>query len=150
LKWQKLRRLFAAFVLGILMLPALLQTANAAHSGASAQKECRATVGGPIVRACVRSKLQHVGGKRHDHVLACRADATPAVRACVERTVPHIVAHCRETVGRPMVQACVQKRIQQEGGSPRQFVEHCRMSMSWALRACVSRTAHAKPTRANQ
>jgi hypothetical protein len=142
--------LLAAFVFGVLMLPAFLQTSNAAHSGASAQKECRATVGRPIVRACVRSKLQHIGGKRHQHIPACRADATPAVRACVERTVPHIVAHCRETVGRPMVQACVQKRIQKEGGSRRQFVDDCRMSISWAVRACVSRTARAAPARARQ
>ena len=100
----------------ILMPPTLQPQANAAHSGASAQKECRATVGRPIVHACVRSKLQHVGGTRRHHVWTCRADAKPAVRACVERTVPHIVAHCRETVGRPMVQACVQDRAEKEGG----------------------------------
>ena len=130
-------------MLAVLTLAAVPQAAHARHTGASAQKECRAIVGRPIVRACVRSKLEQMGGKRHQHVLACRADAAPAVRDCVERTVPHIVAHCRETVGRPMVQACVQNRVQREGGgTPRQFVEGCRMSISWAVRACVSRTAH--------
>jgi hypothetical protein len=137
--------LLTAFVLGATTLTVFPQTSNAWHSGASAQKECRETVGRPIVHACVRSKLQHVGGKRHHHVPTCRADATPAVRACVERTVPHIVAHCRETVGRPMVQACVQNRMQREGGPPRHLVEACRMSISWAVRACVSRTAHVMP-----
>ena len=135
----------AACVLSVLVLAALSEAAHARHTGASAMKECRATVGRPIVHACVRSKLQYVGGKRHHHVPACRADAAPAVRACVERTVPHIVAHCRETVGRPMVQACVQNRIQREGGPPRQFFEGCLMSISWAVRACVSRTAHVAP-----
>jgi hypothetical protein len=133
--------LFAACFLGMSMLAIFPQTSNARHSGASAVKECRATVGRPIVLACVGSKLQHVGGQRQRHIPACRADAAPAVRACVERTVPHIVAHCRETVGRPMVQACVQNRIQKQGGSPRQFVDGCRMSISWAIRACVLRTA---------
>ena len=132
--------LLATVLLGVVMLAP--QMASAAHTGASAQKECRATVGRPIVHACVRSKLQHVGGRRHHHVPACRADASPAVRACVERTVPHIVAHCRETVGRPMVQACVQNRMQRQGGPRRHFVEGCRMSRSWAVRACISRTAH--------
>jgi hypothetical protein len=136
---------FAAFALGVLTLAALPQTAHARHSGASAQKECRASVGRPIVHACVQSKVQHLGGKRHHHVSACREDASPAVRACIERTVPHIVAHCRQTVGRPMVQVCVQKRAQREGGPPGQFVEGCRMSISWAVRACVSRTAHVAP-----
>jgi hypothetical protein len=131
----------AGRVLGVLALAALAQTAHARHTGASATKECRETVGRPIVHACVRSKLQHVGGKRHHHVPACREDARPAVRACIERTVPHVVAYCRKTVGRPMVRACVQNRIQREGGPPGQFVEGCRMSISWAVRACVSRTA---------
>jgi hypothetical protein len=135
----------AALLAGGLILVAFPEASLAAHSGASAQRECRASVGRPIVRACVRSKLQHVGGKPHHHVVSCRADASPAVRACVERTVPHIVAHCRETVGRPMVRACVQKRIQSEGGSPRLFVEGCRLSISWAVRTCVSRTALASP-----
>jgi hypothetical protein len=135
---------------GLLTLSAFLQPAIAAHSGASAQRECRTTVGRPIVRACVRSRVQHLGGKRRAHVRACRADATPAVRACVVRTVPHIVTHCRETIGRPMVQACVQRRMQDEAGPRRHFVEACRLSISWAVRACVLRTAAAPPTTRNR
>ena len=142
--------LCVAALAGLLTVVAFPQVSVAAHSGASAQRECRASVGRPIVQTCVRSKLQLIGGQRRHHVASCRADASPAVRACVERTVPHIIAHCRETVGRPMVQACVQKRHLREGGSPRYFVETCRMSISWAVRACVSRTAAVVPTTRNR
>jgi hypothetical protein len=115
-------------------------------SGASAVRECRATVGRPIVQACVRSKVLNEGGRPRAHVRACRTDAMPAVRACIQRTVPHIVEHCRQTVGRPMVRACVQDRVLGEGGPPRRFVEQCRQSISWAVRACVWRSAAATPT----
>jgi hypothetical protein len=116
-----------------------------AHSGASAVKECRMTVGKPIVQACVRSRVQHQGGKPRNYVRACRTDATPAVRACVQRTVPHLVEHCRNTIGRPMVQACVRDRVQSDGGPPGRFVEPCRLSISWAVRACVWRSAAMTP-----
>ena len=117
----------------------------AAHSGASAVKECRMTVGKPIVQACVRSRLQHQGGKPRNYVRACRTDAIPAVRACIQRTVPHLVENCRNTVGRPMVQACVRDRVQSHGGPPDRFVEQCRLSISWAVRACVWRSAAVTP-----
>jgi hypothetical protein len=113
----------------------------AAHSGASAVKECRMTVGKPIVQACVRSRVQHQGGKPRNYVRSCRTDAIPAVRACIQRTVPHLVENCRSTVGRPMVQACVRNRVQSDGGPPDRFVEQCRLSISWAVRACVWRSA---------
>jgi hypothetical protein len=116
-----------------------------AHSGASAVKQCRMTVGKPIVQACVRSRMQYQGGKPRNYVRACRTDAIPAVRACIQRTVPHLVENCRSTVGRPMVQACVRNRVQTDGGPPNRFVEQCRLSISWAVRACVWRSAAVTP-----
>ena len=140
------RRLLASLAGGLLMsLVTMIPQQAAAHSGASAVRECRSTVGRPIVQACVRSKLQREGGKPRAHVRACRIDAIPAVRACIQGTVPHLVEHCRQTVGRPMVQACVQNRMQDEGGPRHRFVEQCRLSISWAVRACVWRSAAATP-----
>ena len=96
-----------SFPAGLLLVAVAMQPrAASAHSGASAVAHCRATVGRPIVQACMQSKIQHFGGARRHHVATCRQDAKPAVRACVQRTVPHLVEHCRATVGRPMVQAC--------------------------------------------
>jgi len=139
-------RLLAGLASGLLMSAGAMSPLHAAmHSGASAVRECRATVGRPIVQACVRSKVQHRGGKPRAHVRACRINAIPAVRACIQRTVPHLVEHCRQTVGRPMVKACVKDRMQGEGGPPDRFVEQCRLSISWAVRACVWRSAAAAP-----
>ncbi|MDO9061305.1 MAG: hypothetical protein Q7U92_20100 [Bradyrhizobium sp.] len=132
------------FVVSMIPLP------SAAHSGASAVKECRSTVGKPIVQACVRSRIRHQGGKPRSHVRTCRTDAIPAVRACVQRTVPHLVENCRQTVGRPMVQACVRSRVQSDGGPPDRFVEPCRLSISWAVRACVWRSAAVTPAAAGR
>lgn len=133
---------FAASAAGLLLAVFTTQPqAASAHSGASAMAHCRATIGRPIVQTCVQSKVQHLGGLRRQHVAACRQDARPAVRACVQRTVPHLVEHCRATVGRPLVQVCVRDRVQREGGPGRRFVEHCRLSVSWAVRTCVRRSA---------
>lgn len=139
-------RLLAGIAAGwLLSLVVMMPQPAVAHSGASAVMECRSTVGRPIVQACVRSKLQHEGGQPRDHVRGCRVDAIPAVRACIQRTVPHFVEHCRQTVGRPMVQACVRSRMQREGGPGNRFVEQCRLSISWAVRACVWRSSAATP-----
>ena len=136
------RRSLAAFVAGLLVVAVtMLPRGASAHSGASAMAHCRATVGRPLVQACVHSKIQHLGGLRRHHVGACRQDARPAVRACVQHTVPHLVAHCRATVGRPMVQACVRDSVQREGGAGHRFVAQCRSSVSWAVRTCVRRAA---------
>ena len=139
--------LLAGLAVGFLTSAGVMSPLQAAvHSGASAVRECRATVGRPIVQACVRLKVRHEGGRPRAHVQACRTDAIPAVRACIQRTVPHLVEHCRQTVGRPMVKACVQDRMQSDGGPPDRFVEQCRLSISWAVRACVWRSAAASPT----
>jgi hypothetical protein len=133
---------FAASAAGVLLAVLTMQPQGAsAHSGASAMAHCRATIGRPIVQTCVQSKIRHSGGLRRQHVAACRQEARPAVRACVQRTVPHLVEHCRATVGRPMVQACVRDRVQREGGPGHRFVEHCRSSVSRAVRICVRRSA---------
>ena len=138
------RRLLAGLAGGLLMsVVTVIPLQAAVHSGASAVRECRANVGRPIVQACVRSRVQHQGGLPRAHVRACRTDAIPAVRGCIQRTVPHLVEHCRQTVGRPMVRACVQDRVQGEGGPPHRFVEQCRLSISWVVRACVWRSAAA-------
>jgi hypothetical protein len=140
LRWNE--RPFAASAAGLLLLVLAIQPeAASAHSGASAMAHCRATVGAPIVRACVQSKIRHSGGMRRHDIATCRQDARPAVRVCVQRTVPHIVEHCRMSVGRPMVQACVRDRVQRDGGPGRRFVEDCRLSVSWAVRTCVWRSA---------
>ncbi|WP_291859757.1 hypothetical protein [Bradyrhizobium sp.] len=142
------RRLRAGLAGGLIIsvVAAMIPPQAAAHTGASAVKECRATVGRPIVRACVRSRVLHQGGAPRTYVRACRTDAIPAVRACVQRTVPHLVENCRQTVGRPMIQACVRNRVQGEGGPPDRFVEPCRLSISWAVRACVWRSAAVTPS----
>lgn len=144
---RQCRRLPAGITGGLLIyvVATMIPPQAAAHTGASAVKECRATVGRPIVSGCVRSRVLHQGGAPRTHVRACRIDAIPAVRACVQRTVPHLVENCRQAVGRPMVQACVRSRVQGEGGPPDRFVEQCRLSISWAVRACVWRSAAVTP-----
>lgn len=139
------KRHLAGLAVGSLIAVAMIPPQAAAHSGASAVKECRSTVGKPIVQACVRSRAQHEGGNPRKYVRGCRTDAIPAVRACVQRTVPHLVENCRNTVGRPMVQACVRNRVQSDGGPPDRFVEQCRLSISWAVRACIWRSAAVTP-----
>jgi hypothetical protein len=139
-------RLLAGLAGGLLMsVVTMIPQQAEAHSGASAVMECRSTVGKPIVQACVRSKVRHLGGKPRAHVRACRTEAIPAVRACIQQTVPHLVQHCRDTVGRPMVQACVKNRVQSDGGTPDRLIEQCRLSVSWAVRACVWRSAAVTP-----
>src|SRR5436309_3007872 len=51
-----------------------------------ARENCRATVGRPIVQACMR-------GSATKNIEACRAQATPKVRACVQATMQK--AHSR-------------------------------------------------------
>jgi hypothetical protein len=127
-----------ALALGLCIAP---QLAAAGHTGASAIRECRMTVGKPIVQSCVRSKVLQHGGHPRSHVQACRTHATPSVRSCVQQTVPHLVEHCRETVGRPAVRACIQERMRTVGGRPYDFIDQCRLSVAPAMRACVRRAA---------
>ena len=81
----------------------------------------------------------------------CRLDAAPKVRACVQDAIAargradlaHAIAHCRDTVGRPAVQACLQAQ-----GHGVAF-ENCRTKASPSVRACVRSTMIATLGHAN-
>ena len=67
-----------------------------------------------FVRACIQQKLHSEGGFPQQHLSACRATATPAVRSCFQdanegydRRLPRI--------GKLIVEACVHSRIVSEG-----------------------------------
>jgi hypothetical protein len=99
-------------------------------------ERCRKTVGRPIVMACMGAKSGEVTGVDFD---ACRAKARPRVRACVRRAmvaaygsskVEQTIEHCRQSVGRPIVKACM---ITGAAAS----LEGCRSKASPHVRACV-------------
>jgi CHAT domain-containing protein/tetratricopeptide (TPR) repeat protein len=50
-----------------------------------ASERCRASVGKPMVQACVRSKMQANGGPPQKYIEGCKTTATPAVQACVTK-----------------------------------------------------------------
>ena len=116
-----------------------------AFSFDQAIERCRQSVGRPIVRACMSAKRGEVTGVDFD---ACRAIASPRVRACVRRAMiarfgqPHVdetIEHCRQTVGRPIVQACML-------GRPRAgaALEACRATARPKVRDCVRRTINVR------
>jgi CHAT domain-containing protein len=51
------------------------------------QQSCRETVGKPIVQACMQAQPKGTG-----NIEACRAQASPAVRACVQKEMSKIAA----------------------------------------------------------
>lgn len=51
-------------------------------------------------------------------------------------TAAEALANCRLTVGRPVVQACIQQRLHAVGGMPEQHVSQCRESASPAVKGC--------------
>jgi CHAT domain-containing protein len=51
-------------------------------------------------------------------------------------------AQCRDKL-RPHVQACVKKKVQQEGGPPKRHVDECRSAQGGAFKTCVSETLAA-------
>ena len=64
----------------------------------------------------------------------------PAIgRAAPPLTVDQATAHCRETVGKPTVHACVQARKKAGGGPVEQLREACRASARPAVQACVAK-----------
>ena len=69
----------------------------------------------------------------------------PAVRACVQRTVPHLVEHCRATVGRPMVQAWCTRSCG-EGRRPAASVRRALPFVDFLGRAGVRQRAAAVAT----
>jgi hypothetical protein len=110
-------------------------------------ERCRQTVGRPIVRACMSAKSDAVTGVDFD---ACRAKASPRVRACVRRAmivafghakVEQTIEHCRQTLGRPLVKACMRGGHARANGATRVAnLEACRAKASPQVRACVRRT----------
>lgn len=51
-------------------------------------------------------------------------------------TAAEALAKCRLTVGRPVVQACIQQRLHAVGGMPEQHVTQCREQASPAVKGC--------------
>jgi hypothetical protein len=119
-----------------------------------AREHCRQTVGRPIVQTCMRT------GGNGAALEACRTQASPRVRACVRAgliaaygrtTFREAIEHCRLTVGRPIVQACLGGRRTGVEGSL--DLEACRAKASPSVRACVQKrirtrlSAHAAARR---
>jgi hypothetical protein len=108
--------------------------------------QCRDRIGRPGVQACMEAR-----GKGAE-LEACRLEASPNVRACVRDAMSGAhgraglagaIARCRDTVGRPIVQACM--RAQGHGGA----FERCRMRIAPRVRACVRSTMIAVYGHAN-
>jgi hypothetical protein len=123
---------------------ACVQSAMVATGGRGdiqqAMEHCRQSVGRPIVEACMRT------GGSGAAFEACRANASPRVRACVRAGLiaaygrtnfRETIEHCRLTVGRPSVLACLGgRRIGVEGSFD---LEACRAKASPKVRACVQK-----------
>jgi hypothetical protein len=133
------------WALSLVILLASVVTSECAVAGIASQAlaNCRATVGRPIVWACVQERLITEGGRPRQHVVGCRERARPAVKGCFQNAMMGVIADCRESVGKPIVQACVRLRIQSEGRFLIEQVESCRKSAYSAVRACVWRTSAA-------
>lgn len=109
-------------------------------------EHCRNTIGRPIVDACMNARGKGV------ELDACRLEAAPKVRTCVQEAtagdggranLANAIAHCRNTVGRPIVEACL--GAQGHGAA----FEQCRTKASPNVRACVRRGMIATYGRAN-
>ena len=97
-------------------------------------ESCRDRVGRPIVEDCLAAR-----GKTADFD-ACREEASPQVRGCLQDRMADTparlsrqvaIAHCRQSVGRGIVDACMQKRgVSADLGS-------CRRKAVSNVRACV-------------
>jgi hypothetical protein len=97
-------------------------------------EHCRDNIGLPIVQSCLYARGE---GTEFE---GCRANASPNVRACVQKTmiasrgradVQRAIEHCRQTVGRPIVESCMRARSKSA-----QF-EACRIEATPKVRACV-------------
>ena len=124
--------------------------AASAFSFDEAIERCRQTVGRPIVRACMWSRRWDATGQSGGADLnACKAWATPRVRACVRTAmvaafgrakVEQTIEHCRQTVGRPIVKACMSGlHDDAKGTSWAVALEACRARATPMVRACVRR-----------
>ncbi len=56
--------------------------------------------------------------------------------AALAATAAEALANCRLTVGRPVVQACIQQRLHAVGGMAEQHVSQCREKASPAVKGC--------------
>ncbi|MDR3466544.1 MAG: CHAT domain-containing protein [Xanthobacteraceae bacterium] len=54
-----------------------------------------------------------------------------------------MIERCRESVGKPIVQACVRAKVMRSGGSWQQYVEGCRPNAKDAVQACVGKLMSA-------
>jgi hypothetical protein len=124
----------------------------ATKGGADIQEtgeHCRQTAGRPIFQRCMSDR-----GLGAD-LRACQTGATPPVRTCVRRSliatygqakVEGMIEHCRQTVGRPLVQGCMGgARAAVDGVSSAPDRETCRAKAAPQVRACVRRAFSAGP-----
>jgi hypothetical protein len=109
-------------------------------------EHCRNTIGRPIVLACMYAQ-----GKGTE-LEACQLEASTKVRACVQEAtagpegranLAHAIAHCRSSVGLPIVQSCLDAQ-----GHAATF-EKCRTKASPNVRSCVRSSMIATFGRAN-
>jgi hypothetical protein len=109
-------------------------------------QRCRQAVGRPIVEACLAGRHASTPALRKSALPACRTQASPRVRACVQRAmivaygwpkVEGVIERCRQSVGRPAVNACMTS-----GASPQGVpdLEACRQRAAPQVRACVRQT----------
>ncbi len=109
-------------------------------------QRCRQAVGRPIVEACLAGRHASTPAHRKWALPACRTQASPRVRACVQRAmivaygwpkVEGVIEQCRQSVGRPAVNACMTS-----GAGPQGIpdLETCRQKATPQVRACVRRT----------
>ena len=125
-----------------LILCGLFSTERAAALTANeALENCRASIGRPVVRACVQQRMQRDGGFPQQHVPGCRQIATPAVRSCFQNAMSQTIAGCRASVGKPIVEACVQARIATDGRFRIEQIQDCRKTAFGPVRACIWRTS---------
>jgi len=121
-----------------------------AFSFDEAIERCRQTVGRPIVRACMWSRRFDVTGQSGGADLnTCKAWATPRVRACVRTAmtaafgrakVERTIEHCRQTLGRPIVKACMGSLRDGAIATNRTAaLEACRARATPQVRSCVRR-----------
>jgi hypothetical protein len=134
----------ASLLLVIVGLVLILAEPVRASTFDRAIEHCRDTVGRPIVQSCLDAQ-----GKGATFEL-CRLEASPKVRACVHdamasggTNLQHAIEHCRQTAGRPVVEACMS-----EQGKRAEF-EGCRARASPSVRACVRRAMIAVHGRAH-
>jgi hypothetical protein len=124
--------------------------AVSAFSFDEAIERCRQTVGRPIVKACMWSRRWDVTGQSGGaDINACKAWATPRVRACVRTAmiaaygrakVEQTIEHCRQTLGRPIVKACMSGgHYGVRGANRAAYLEACRARATPQVRACVRR-----------